>query len=86
MTGFASSCVDRGLRVAGLAGDFAGDLACEAVKGVDMARVRGLTGTIFPLTCVSDSDVYRERAEERTLRRDAATDGAEDWRGMGTLF
>ena len=59
MTGFAFSGGERGLGPGDLAGDFAGDLvfACEAVKGVDMARVRGVAGTILPLTCVSDSDV-----------------------------
>ena len=63
----------------------AGDFAC--VKGVDMARVRGVAGTIFEFTCVSDSDVKRETAADRTLRRDAATEGAAGpFRGIGTLF
>ena len=74
-----------GDRAGDRAGDLAGDFAC--VKGVDMARVRGVAGTIFEFTCVSDSDVKRETAADRTLRRDAATEGAAGpFRGIGTLF
>lgn len=85
---FASSGVVMAAAGPGdLAGDLDGDLTLEGVKGVDMARVRGVAGTVFELTCVSDSDVKSDTATDRTLRREAATDGAEGpLRGIGTLF
>ena len=51
---------------------------------------RGVEGTILLSTRVSEPAVTSETAEERTLRRDAATEGAAaevgPFRGMGTLF
>ena len=71
-------------------GDLAGDLEAGPAKGVDMVRVRGVEGTILLSTRVSEPAVTSETAEERTLRRDAATEGAAaevgPFRGMGTLF
>lgn len=69
-------------------GDLAVDFALACANGVDMARVRGVAGTILEFTRVSDSDVYSEMAADRTLlRREAATDGAAGpLRGIGTLL
>ena len=50
-------------------GDLAGDLGmADAAKGVDIARVRGVAGTIVVFTRVSDSAVKRETADELRLR------------------
>ena len=91
MTGFPSCGGERGALLGVVPGDFAGvragDLEADAAKGVDRARVRGVEGTVLAFTRVSESDVTSETAVERTLRRDAATEGAEGpFRGIGTLF
>ena len=89
---FGSSVGTRGgltrAEPGGRTGDLADDFALACANGVDMARVRGVAGTILEFTRVSDSDVYSEMAAERTLlRREAATEGtAGPLRGIGTLF